>query len=148
MILSDLRYAIRSFSRAPEFTVVALLTVALSISATAVVFAHANTVLLRELPVHLDGSVVALRLVHPRGSPEPGVFGKYLEVLRAHRFATLDGSMAAVFPHNAILSIDDRVEQLSGEVVNGSFFAFLGVRPLLGRLLSADDDRVGADRAV
>ena len=148
MSLSDLRYAIRSFRRAPEFTVVALVTVALGISATAVVFAHANTVLLRELPVHLDGSVVALRVVHPRRPPEPGVFGKYLDVLQAHRFATLVGPMAAASPKNAILSVEDRVEQRSGERVNGSFFAFLRVRPFLGRLLSADDDKVGADRAV
>jgi predicted permease len=148
MILSDLRYAVRSFRRAPEFTVVALLTVALSISATAVVFAHANTVLLRGLPIRLDRSVVALRLVHPRRAADPGVLGKYVDVLQAHRFATLDGPMAAVGPKNAILSVDDRVEQRSGEVVNGSFFAFLGVHPLLGRLLSADDDKVGADRAV
>jgi predicted permease len=148
MNLSDLSYAIRSFRRAPEFTVVALVTVALSISVTAVVFAHANTVLLRELPVHLDGSVVALRSVHPRRPSEPGVFSKYLDVLQAHRFATLDGPMAAVSPQNAILSVGDRVEQRSGERVNGSFFAFLRVRPLLGRLLLADDDRVDADRAV
>src|SRR5207247_9129096 len=65
-IVQDVRLALRLLGRAPGATTVALLSIALSVGATAVVFAAVKSVLLDPLPYARPGELVLLRSEFPR----------------------------------------------------------------------------------
>jgi hypothetical protein len=60
----DLRYAVRGFARAPGFTFVALLTIALGAGATTAIFSVVNATLLRPLPFPRDQELVLVSLAN------------------------------------------------------------------------------------
>ena len=58
MLIQDIRYALRSFLRAPGFTLVALITLALGIGGTTAIFSIVDGVVLRPLPYNDSGRIV------------------------------------------------------------------------------------------
>ena len=60
MLIQDIRYALRSFLRAPGFTLVALITLALGIGGTTAIFSIVDGVVLRPLPYTDPGRIVRL----------------------------------------------------------------------------------------
>ncbi len=131
-MLTDLKqdavYAGRSLVRAPAFTTVTLLTLALGIGATAAMFSVVHAVLIRPLPF-----AEADRLVTTRGSLAD------LRDLQAGSRAFEDVAFWASNQFNLRLDGDSR--QVRAAQVTTNLFSLLGVQPLLGRGFSAEDDR-------
>ena len=149
----DLRYALRTFRRAPGFAAVAILSLALGIGANTALFQVVNAVRLRALPVADPGRLVEVRLPSydgARGNFEtshPSVTQPIWRLIDQHRepftglFAWGRGGFS--------LSDGGEVRSAEGLWVTGEFFSTLGLAPAAGRLLAADDDRAGcAPRAV
>ncbi len=67
MLIQDIRYALRSFLRAPGFTLVALLTLALGIGGTTAIFSIVDGVVLRPLPYSNPDHIVRLVRTHAKG---------------------------------------------------------------------------------
>jgi putative ABC transport system permease protein len=140
-LLKDLRHGARSLARTPGFTLVAVVTLALGMGATASVFSVVNAVLLRPLPYQDPDRLVTL-LNHGTGPVAPA---NYLDWKAASRSFE---SMAAAEYWSPNLTQNDPPEHLIGLRMTGSLLPMLGVRPLLGRFLASPGDAEGAPREV
>ncbi len=140
--LHDLRYALRTLRRAPAFTTIAVLTLALGIGATTAIFSVVDRVLLRPLPYTDAQRLTVLAADFPRQGLEHGPFsGPEYEDIRAQVRDLLD--VAAFAPVSANVTGTDRPERIQAMVVSTNFFSVLGVAPALGRTFRAEDDGGG-----
>lgn len=141
LLLQDVRYGLRSLTRTPGFTVIAVVVLALGIGANATVFSVANAFFLRPLPVSDPDSLV--RVCSNRYSMTRQ--RSYVEY--RDRNSTLVG-LAGFQLRSVGLRIDGETEHTFGEIVSGEYFSLLGIASARGRLLSAADDRAGAPPVV
>ncbi|MBY0504779.1 MAG: ABC transporter permease [Bryobacteraceae bacterium] len=142
----DVRYAVRGMLRNPVPTGVALLSIALGIGATSVVFTAVRSVLLEPLPYQHPEELVQFRTEYPRFPEQPR--GDWMswedaqEVRRRNR--TLEG--VAVY-RNAFVDLasgsDHPPEALYGARVTSNLFPLLGVTPMLGRGILPEEDQPG-----
>lgn len=145
-LAQDIRYALRTFVKAPVFTLVVVLSLALGIGANTAIFTLTDQMLLRMLPVGAPRELVQLENVGPhagnnRGSAWRYTFSHpmYLD-LRARSEGVLSGVMAR-FPTEASIRVGAGVEMGRVELVSGNYFSVLGVGAALGRTFTDDDDR-------
>jgi predicted permease len=146
IFLQNLKYTFRILGRAPGFTVVAILILALAIGANIGVFSVVNTMLLRPLPFPESHELVWV-------APPPSGCGlscatysaDAYEEFRAQSRAYQDvtGYMAFTSPDNLRLTGRGEPEPATSFEVVGNFFQVLGVRPALGRLFTGDEARGG-----
>jgi predicted permease len=145
----DVRYALRMFRRAPAFTAVAVLTLALGIGANAAVFSLFYRLLLRPLPVPEPEQLVNLSAPGPKPGPKScgGIMGECGAVFSYPMFRDLERAQTvftAIAAHRDFaVNLGHRGQTLTGDglLVSGRYFSVLGLRPALGRLLGPDDDR-------
>jgi predicted permease len=147
----DVRYAFRMLRRSPGFAIAALLSLTLGTGVNAAIFSLVDQVLLRPLPVSDPD-----RLVHLvwRGNSLASHWGSgYLmsyplcrDLQERREF--FDG----IFCRHVTtvnVSTGQQREPVRAEIVSGSYFPVLGVRPALGRLLDASDDlQLGAHPVI
>jgi predicted permease len=131
-LFKDLHYGARLLLKKPGFTLIAVFTLALGIGANTAMFSLIDTVLLRALPVRQPDELVLL-------SGEYSFPG--LRTMREYDQVTTG---LAAFGHVRLgVTIGGQVEPaVQGIIVSGNYFSVLGVQPILGRLIGADDDRV------
>jgi putative ABC transport system permease protein len=130
-LASDLRYGLRLLRKSPAFTAVALISLALGIGANTAIFTLIDSLILRALPVRDPGRLVRLE----GGSWTNPIW----EQVRARQHDLFDG--AAAFSEDRIdMASGGEADFAQGLWVSGGFFDVLGVRPLLGRVLSPADD--------
>jgi predicted permease len=136
--LRDVRYALRSMRRAPVFTLVAVVSLALGIGANAAVFSLIDHVILKTLPV---SDPQRLFFVDNSGGKSGGTSGPpypCYEILRDNnRFLS---SIAAFDENRFKVTIDGVPEQVRGQYASGSYFELLGIDAVHGRVLTQRDD--------
>ena len=133
---SDVRYALRTLIKTPGFSVVAVLTLALGISANTAIFSVVNSLLLRTLPVRDPGRLV--RLAGVDGQGRAGYLPSSLVDLVARE--QLVDSMCMFLTPLATVQMNGHASEVSALAMSGDCFGTLGVRPALGRLFGPDDD--------
>lgn len=142
----DLRYGLRVLAKSPAFAVVAVLTLALGISASTTVFTLIKGVVLRPLPAvrNADQLVIVISATKS-GQQWPLSYPDYRD-LQGHNetFSGLFGSSAAPLSIN----IGGRPERVWGEIVTGNAFEVMGVHAALGRTFTPEDDRVPGGHPV
>jgi len=137
----DLRHGVRMLVQKPGFTAVAALTLALGIGANTAIFSLIDAVLLKTLPVEDPEQLVALTTV--TGAGERRFTFSYPMF---HDLREGNQVFAEIFAYDGLgqglnLSAGGRTERVSGQLISGNFFSGLGVKPLLGRVFSAEDDK-------
>ena len=166
-LAQDVRYGLRAMRKNALFTALAALSLALGIGANTAIYSFMDAILLRALPVSDPDSLVTMQW--QSRPPNPAASDQF--VMHSMDGSTYDdrsGVTAAIFPFPAferlqeasatVLSslfahkkaggvtvrIQGQAELAQGEYVSGDFFRGLAVSPAAGRLIVADDDRVGA----
>jgi putative ABC transport system permease protein len=133
----DLRYAARMWVRAPGFTILAILTMAVGVGATAAVFSVVNAVLLRPLPFARPGELFLVQQTNSQTrlttSVTPANFLDWRA--RSHAFAGL-----AAFRDEPFVVGGDPPARENGAVVNANFFDVLGTPPAAGRTFQPSDE--------
>ncbi len=144
-LLHDTRYAIRTMLKAPGFTGIAVIALALGIGANTAIFSVVNSVLLRPLPYKDPGRLVHVHRMQapiergPISRPDFFEWRDKQEVfsdIGAYHFQTLN------------LTGADQAERIVGARVTGNFFALFGVPPAAGRFFGPSDDQPGSDRVA
>jgi len=146
----DLRSALHQARRAPGVTALIVLSIALGIGACTTIFCLVWSLVLRPLPFREPQALVGIDsspLVQ-RGEPDPV---NHMSSPDYRDLRTQNRSFAGVEPytddfHLVLTGAEPR--RVSGTLVSAGLFELLGVRPLLGRQISAEDDRRGAQKVL
>ncbi len=137
-MIQDLRYGARMLRKHKGFSAVAVLTLALGIGANTAIFSLLNTAMFRPLPVAQPEQLVSLTNAETNNRFSTFSYPNYRDM--RDRNEVLAGLIAYRFAPVS-LSHDGLNERLWGYAVSGNYFDVLGVKPLLGRALTPDDDR-------
>jgi putative ABC transport system permease protein len=144
-VLQDLRYGFRTMRRSPAFSLVAVVTVALTIGMTTAVFTVVNSVLLRPLPYAAPSQLIWAATLDPRGH-QPGTPGP--DVAAWLKQNTTLKAMAGYTEDDYNLSGAGDPIRVPGALVTAGFFRTLGAEPRLGRSFLNTEDRPNGDRVV
>jgi putative ABC transport system permease protein len=136
-LVQDIRYAARGLRKAPAFTIVALLTLALGIGVNSAIFSVVNAILFRPLPVERPDQLVDIYGRESNSSAhETSSYPNYL-AYRAQ--STTLSSLVAYSNFFAHLSIDGSSDLVVGEMVSDNYFQTFGIRPALGRVFTTEE---------
>src|SRR5262245_3016961 len=148
MIFQDVRHAIRVLAATPGFTAVAILSLALGIGANTAIFSLVNSVLMTTLPVRNPHELVML--THPGAQGVSiGMEDGERSLLTYTEFRELQGetsTFASLMASSSSLQrTEARVaggqpEEVAVRLVSSSYFATLGVPPLIGQTLDASQE--------
>lgn len=147
--LRDLRYAARSLSRAPSFTLIAILVMALGIGATTSLFSVVRSILLEPLPFKDPDRLVmlyeqSLDSKYPYNVVAPGIFGEWQKQVEAFQQMALWRENV----YNLSGAGGQLPESIRATICSWNLFSTLGVQPLYGRLFDSADDTPAANGTV
>ncbi len=136
----DMRIALRSLRRAKGLAVTVVVTLALGIGANAAIFSVVRSVLLRPLVNRDEDRLMYIRQSAPGRGAENTTFS-------VPEINDLKSRVTTISAFGDFSTVDFTMIGLGGEpriikagVVSGSYFDVMGLRPVLGRLLNAQDD--------
>jgi predicted permease len=149
-VLHDLKYACRQLRRNPGFTITVLLTLAVAIGANTAVFSMVNALLLRPLPYSEPQRLASLM----RNYKIPGTFdiengqdGETWALVRDN----VPSLQAAVYSYEASgvnLQTETTTHYVTQQRVSAGYFEVLGIRPIVGRTFTEEEDRPHGPKAV
>jgi putative ABC transport system permease protein len=145
-MLNDLRYALRQLLKAPSFTAVAILTLALGIGACSAIFSVVNTVLLRPLDYPAPNRIVIIRETQlpqfPEFSVSPPNYQDWEKQTKSYEY------LAAYSGAGVNLTGEGEPQRLIGVKATAHYFDAYGVKPVLGRMLLPEEDALGKNYVV
>lgn len=157
-LFNDLAYALRQLRKAPGFTLVAVITLALGIGANAAIFTLVHAILMRPLPVKNPSALYRLGSHDINCCVIGGLqddwddfsYSLYLKIKQeTPEFEDLAAIQSGISNANVRRSGDNSpARPLHSEYVSGNYFDTLGIGPGLGRVLHPSDDRAGAPPAA
>ena len=144
-MLTDLRYALRTFVRSPGFALTAAATLAIGIGANTAIFTVVYALLLKPLPFRDADRLIYVHDSYPAVSNASVSLQKVLALRDRNR--TL-AALAATAPGSLTMTGRGEPQQISTTRVTGDFFTALGVAPLAGRGVTRDDDTPNAPPVI
>ena len=148
-IFKDLRYGLRMLAKAPGFTGIAILTLALGIGANTTIFSWINSTLLNPIPgVARTGELVSVSLGPTALNGFPLTYPDFQHLRKESR--SFSGLAGFSFTNTMNLTGSGKPERIWGAVTSANYFDVLGVTPVLGRAFLAAEDQTpgGAPVAI
>ena len=147
VFMQELRYAVRRLIRSPLFSLVAVLTLAIGIGANTAIFSLVNGILLKPLPFDQPDELVGVwhtapGLNYDEVNQSPALHYTYVDEGRSF-------SEIGMWDNDAVsvTGLDEPEEVAAMQVTEGTFRA-LRIRPLMGRIFTAEDDSPDAPRTA
>jgi predicted permease len=140
-LTQDVTFALRQLAHNPGFTIVAIVTLALGIGATAAIFSVVQSVILRPLPVPQPDRIVAI-YEDSRGNRSNVSAGNYVDGIEP-----VGGFMATTAIQYSSFNLAEATdaERVIGARTTAGFFPVFGVAPLHGRVYTAAEDQPGRE---
>jgi putative ABC transport system permease protein len=145
-MFQDLRFGARMLLNSPNYTLIAVLTLALGIGANTAIFSVVNAVLLKPLPYDQPGLIIQIwedpGSGDRRNNVSPGAFHDWRENSASFENVSLLNNI------NLNLIGAGEPERLRGVQMSANGLSILRARPLLGRTFAPDEDQPGKDKVV
>jgi predicted permease len=149
-LMQDIHCGLRMLRKSPGFAAVAIVTLALGIGANTAIFSVVNSVVLQPLPYPHANQLVVISQTYPQTPPSSDIQSSesYMNFLDWQRDAKSFSAMAGYQYDQMTLTGHGAPTIISGAMTSSSLFSTLGVAPLLGRTLQAQDDVKSSGRVV
>src|SRR5687768_4690432 len=146
-VFQDIRYGVRMLTKNPGVTVVAVLTLALGIGANAAIFSGVSTFIFRPLPVPDAHQLVRpAELAEDRGISDELSYPDFVDYRNQ---STVFEAMSAEDMVPVALDAETQSDVIWGQVVSGTYFDVVQIKPILGRtFVPEEDNAVGAHPVV
>ena len=146
-LIQDLRYAIRGLWRNRGFAIVTIASLALGIGANTAIFSLVNAVLLRPLTFPNADRLVMIKedasaMGNPPSETAPGNYADW----KAQQ--TVFDDMAALTWRTLNITGDGEPEKVPSYAVTANLFSLLGVKPVIGRDFTVEDDQQGQNKVA
>ena len=154
MILQDLRFAVRQLRKAPLFTLVAVITLALGIGANTAIFTLFDQAVLRSLPVSHPEQLVRLRYTGDAPGHYNSFGGDDNDYFSYPMYRDLRdknevfAGLIANDQQNVSVEWNNKPAMVNCELVSGNYFSVLGLQSAMGRLLLPSDESPSAPPVV
>ena len=144
----NLIYSLRMLLKRPSLTLVAIIAIALGIGANTAIFSVVNTVLLQPLPYEQPQQLVMLATEQRNQALDGrGTFSVPNFVDIQQQSKTLE--YVATYQRTGTIATEGgEPERLIGAAVTADYFPLLGVKPVLGRVFTRDEDKPGAPQVI
>ncbi len=143
----DAQFALRQFRKRPAFALTAVAVLALGIGCSAAVFGVVYAALLKPLPYPEPNRLVSVHNLFSKS--ELGLAGvSALDYVDIRRHTTVFSETAAYFFNDLTLTGAGEARHVDPVNASASLFSILGIKPQLGRLITAEDDRYGASKVA
>ena len=148
-VLQDFRFALRMLVRNRRFAAVIIFTLTLGIGGNTAIFSVVNNVFLRPLPFKDADRIVRLRsyTVAPDGQQNAvNVLDRYFLIMKEQ--SRIAEQMIAMTDQSRTLISDTGSERITAVDASAGWMDALGVKPILGRAFTNDEERIGGDSGV
>ncbi len=139
-LLQDLRYGWRTLRKAPAFAAAAIFTLALGIGANTAIFSVVYGILLRPLPFRDPARLIVLNETTPRVGDVSVSYPNFQDWRAGNRTFSELSAVASVTFNLAGVS---QPENISGLAVSPDFLSMTGIRPIVGRGFTPEEERAG-----
>jgi putative ABC transport system permease protein len=140
-IWNDLKYAVRSYAKAPSFTAAVVATLALGIGASTAIFSMVNSILLQPLPLRDPERLIYVNEINPSGGRMTVSWPTFLDwVQRARTVESIADSREEPLTLTGV----EHARRIRARRVTASFLTVVGAHPALGRDLAREADRPNA----
>jgi putative ABC transport system permease protein len=146
-ILLDLRYCFRMLRKRPGFTIIAVITLALGIGASTAIFSVVNVVVLNPFPYRNPSQLSLVRQRLPKLGVTDGLRSSGPEFVDLAQSGIFEG-VAAWEGVSRNLTGGEEPERIAASKVSTEFSSMLGVEPVLGRVISPEEQGPGGDRVL
>jgi predicted permease len=149
-VLQDLRYGLRMIARTPGFTIVVVSSLALGIGANTAIFTVMDSLMLKVLPVKDPRGLVNLEIADYKiGDFSVSSFSYPAYASLRDNNDVFDGLIASagIDAWQIVMTgpgTSGQTETASTKLVSGNYFSTLGIRPIIGRTITEEDDRAEA----